>query len=333
MRVAATTPGKLVVLGEYAVLTGAPAIVVAVDRRCRAEVGPSEDESCHLGIRAPDPVEMSFPVGAASGVPLVDLVVGADEAGSGCAWRANVDSSDFFDGQLKLGIGSSAAALTSWAAAWSVFSRQNGAAQDAVTLERLIGLHRALQGGSGSGLDVAASLRGGALIYRLEAESAPSIGSVELPNSVGFTAVYSGRSAATGDLVAVFDEWRRSRPVEAAEQLQRLTEIAEEGCAAAGSADAQTFLAALGAYGKRLDALGRSMGAEIVTREHREISRHAEEFGVVYKVSGAGGGDLGVAFSADVEALDAFRGAVGATYRVVDFAIATTGLTIEESDE
>ena len=36
MAIVARAPGKLVALGEYAVLEGAPAIVLAVDRYCEA---------------------------------------------------------------------------------------------------------------------------------------------------------------------------------------------------------------------------------------------------------------------------------------------------------
>jgi len=333
VKVRATAPGKLVVLGEYAVLAGAPALVLAVDRRCQADIGPSEDERCQLRIRAPEPRETSFPVGTTSGVALVDLVTSALEAGGPLAWRADIDSSSFFDGETKLGIGSSAAVLAAWAAAWSVYAGTRRLSHDLPSLEALIRLHREFQGGSGSGLDVAASLFGGAITYQLMPDSAPDVGSVQLPNSVGFTTVFTGRSAATTDFVSMFDDWRVAQPAEADRQLQALERISADGCAAAREDDADEFLAAIAAYGQRLDDLGRSMGAGIVTAEHREIARHAKRFGVAYKVSGAGGGDLGVAFSADPEALAAFKEAAGEKYGVVEFRVDTTGLSIEEEPD
>ena len=81
MAVFAEAPGKLVILGEYAVLTGAPALVLAVDRYCRAEIAPSEDEFCHLCISAPDPKEISFSPGSVSGVDIIDLVTATDDTG------------------------------------------------------------------------------------------------------------------------------------------------------------------------------------------------------------------------------------------------------------
>ena len=333
MRVRATAPGKLVVLGEYAVLTGSPALVLAVDRHCQAEIGPSENQHCHLRICMPEPEELTFPAGTLSGVALVDLLTGVEDAGNESAWRGSVDSSGFFDGQAKLGIGSSAAALTAWAAAWSVYTGKGHIARDAAGLETLIGLHRAFQGGSGSGLDVAASLFGGVLTYRLASKSGPRVGSVQLPNSVGFTTVFTGRSASTRDFVAAYRDWRTARPTEAAEQLQPLERIAEDGCAAVRENDADEFLTAVGAYGERLEVLGECIGAEIMTGEHREVAGYAKQSGVVYKVSGAGGGDLGIAFSANPGALAAFKEAVRVRYRVVDFHVETAGLTVEERTE
>ena len=70
----ARAPGKLVALGEYAVLDGAPAVVLAVDRYVEAAVGPSEDGSCRLMVRASEIVERRFAPDAPSGAPLVDLV-------------------------------------------------------------------------------------------------------------------------------------------------------------------------------------------------------------------------------------------------------------------
>ena len=55
MQIVARAPGKLVVLGEYAVLDGAPALVIAVDRYCTANIQLSDDLDCHLEIRSPEP--------------------------------------------------------------------------------------------------------------------------------------------------------------------------------------------------------------------------------------------------------------------------------------
>lgn len=328
----AQAPGKLVVLGEYAVLTGAPALVLAIDRFCRVEIAPSKDEFCHLRVSSSKAEEIVFSLGSASGVELVDLVTVTDDP-VGPAWRASIDSSRFFAAGKKLGLGSSAAAMTAWVAAWSTFRGKPTIGRDVTSLETLIELHRAFQGGLGSGLDIAASLFGGAITYEVLPDSAPRIGSAQLPNSVGFKSVYTGYPASTRDFVGAFNNWVTSRPKGAREQLQVLGQLAVDGCAAASENKADEFLQAVSDYGARLEDLGRHIGAEIVTAEHRELVVKAAKFDVVYKVSGAGGGDLGIALSADQDALTAFCAAVEDKYQVVDFCPDKTGLRVEELED
>src|SRR5690606_27773541 len=69
----ARAPGKAVVLGEYAVLGGAPALVLAVDRYCSASIGPRPGEISRIETRFPDPVRAEAALGGATGVELVDL--------------------------------------------------------------------------------------------------------------------------------------------------------------------------------------------------------------------------------------------------------------------
>ncbi len=329
MRVVATAPGKLVALGEYAVLDGAPALVLAVDRVAAASIEPSAEALCRLTTRMPDAVAHSFEPGRPSGVALVDLVT--ESAGPAAAWRGTLDSVPFFAGGAKLGLGSSAAVLCAWAGAFAAHRRAAGGAAAPPTLAGLIALHREFQGGRGSGLDVAASFTGGAIVYRLEGPAKPQIGSVRLPNSVGFAGIFAGRSASTPQLVAHYRAWRTGHPEQAAAFQRRLGTIAEAGCAAARGDDAPAFLETIGEYGCALQNLGVAIGAEIVTAEHRWIGEHARRHGVAYKVSGAGGGDLGLACAVDAGALESFKQAVGGLgFQVIDFCLAELGLVVDE---
>jgi phosphomevalonate kinase len=326
--IVARAPGKLVALGEYAVLDGAPALVLALDRYAEAVIEPSPDGSCRLQTRAPAPVDTRFAPGGSSGAALVDLVTAA--AAPPLAWTATLDSTAFFAGPAKLGLGSSAAVLCAWAGAFTAFARSSGQNPPPPTLPALIDWHRAFQGGRGSGLDVAASLTGGAITFVLDPSGVPRIGSVQLPNSVGFAGIFAGRSASTPELVAHYRAWRRDRPDQAASHFRRLAAVAEAGCAAARGDDAGAFVESLADYGRVLQNLGEAIGAEIVTAEHRQIGEHARSFGVAYKVSGAGGGDLGLACSVDADALAAFTKSVtDRGFRVIKVSLAKHGLVVE----
>jgi phosphomevalonate kinase len=110
--------------------------------------------------------------------------------------------------------------------------------------------------------------------------------------------------------------------------------IAEAGCAAARENDSRGLLHAVGRYAEQLELLGLAIGADIVTREHRAIGEIARGFGLVYKVSGAGGGDLGLGIGEDPEALAAFeRAAAERGYLAVNLHLASRGLVVEERTE
>jgi phosphomevalonate kinase len=322
----ARAPGKLVALGEYAVLDGAPAVVLALDRYAEAAIGKSADASSRLTTKSAAVEERRFLPGMPSGAALVDLVASAAPA---LAWAGSIDSQAFFVNGSKLGLGSSAAVLVAWAGAFATFARSQGLALAEPRVEALIELHRQFQGGKGSGLDVAASFTGGVITFRLPRPGSPQIGSVRLPNSVGFAGIFAGRSASTPAFVAHYGAWRRDRPRDAAALVGRLTAQAEAGCAALEGNDAAGWLEAFAAYGRGLQDLGEAIGAEIVTAEHLEISATAERLGVAYKVSGAGGGDLGLACAADSERLEAFKTAVGSRgFRVINVSLADHGLQV-----
>jgi len=331
VRTVARAPGKLVVLGEYAVLDGAPALALAVDRYVVATLEPSRDDECCLRTLAPTPIERRFARGEPSGEALVDVVIG--DARAVPAWRGSLDSTALFDGRTKLGLGSSAAALCAWAGAWAAAGRARGlaAAAPVPALDGLIALHRAFQGGRGSGIDVAASLTGGVIEFRLDPSGMPRIGSVRLPNSVGFAGIFAGRSASTPEFVARYRDWKAARPAEAAAMFRRLSAAAEAGCAAADGEAAEAFVEAIADYGRGLLDLGVALGADIVTAEHRQIGEYARQHGVAYKVSGAGGGDLGLACAIDRNALAAFESAVRSQgFRVLELGVAERGLTVNE---
>jgi phosphomevalonate kinase len=159
----------------------------------------------------------------------------------------------------------------------------------------------------------------------------PRIGSVRLPNGVGFAGIFAGRSASTPEFIARYRAWKAARPAEAAAMFRRLSAAAEAGCAAARGEAAEAFVESIVDYGRGLRDLGVAIGADIVTAEHRQIAEHARRYGVAYKVSGAGGGDLGMACALDRDALAAFESAVREQgFRVIELGVAERGLTVNE---
>lgn len=322
---------------------------MAVDRRARARLSLlPEARDGEMRVHAPDlgvtasarltaDGALQWPDDAtATTLQLVTVVFGALSAwrrdraqaadtvtpGREDALDVQLDTADFFETPgRKTGLGSSAAltvALTGALAAWY--------GDPPPTLAGLVAAHRALQGGRGSGADIGAALTGGITVYRGADTAAQA---TQLPTDLHTACVFTGRSASTAGALARLAHWQEAEPAAYRHALDRLAETAEAGATAVTAADAEAFLAALDEYGRRLDALGRAAGIDIVSSDHRRLGNAAIASGVIYKSSGAGGGDIGIGVSRDADHIAAFRrAATGLGYRIIDLSTATQGLDV-----
>lgn len=333
MRITARAPGKLVVLGEYAVLDGAAALVMAVDRYCFAELAPADGETCRITVTGAATRTIELGLQAHSGLDVVDAVLRHWPAQRIGPWRAQIDSSALHARGGKLGLGSSAASIAAWAGAWTAYTGRGVLPRSAQTVAALVGLHRGLQSGAGSGIDVAASVLGGVLQFRLDGPL-PEAVSVRLPDGVRFVGVSTAEPSSTPDLLGRFEAWRVAQPSAAEDRIERMRRTADQGMAALGTADAGRFLEAVQRYGHELEALGGALHAEVVTPLHASIAALARRYGVTYKISGAGGGDVGLGLSTDAEALEAFAASLPNGCSAMALDVDTAGLVTEsEPDE
>lgn len=257
----ARAPGKLLLTGAYAVLEGAPAIVLAVDRYAVAE-GATHDEEAGRELRA----------------ALVD--------------PPRVDVSALYEGASKLGLGSSAAALVAGIGVRLAEAGDDLSAPDVreTIFARARAAHAAAQGG-GSGVDIAASVYGGVLEYRLKGEQA-SLAPVDLPQDLHVSAFFSGVSARTSELRARVDALRDGSPNIYAGCMDPLKDAAERAAAAVRGGDGKAFLSACLDTAHGLEALGRAADAPIVRESAKELLVLAVHEGAVFFPSGAGGGDV-----------------------------------------
>lgn len=343
MHVLASAPGKVVVVGDYAVLEGAPAVVMALDRRARVRLSDGDDGL--FCVDAPD-LDIRDARGAlaearvrwqeaddhvADRLKLVTAVIEylAGRDARPAPFRADLDTHAFFAGpdRGKLGLGSSAALVVALVGA--IAAREQREVPD---LPAMSAMHRHMQGGRGSGLDIATSLLGGVLEYRLQAGHRPAAAHRSWPRNLAFCCVWSGRPASTGDALARLADWRGRQRVEYDRHMRALTGIAAAAATALQAGDADAMLAAIGAYAVRLDELGRASGIDIVCAEHRLVADIAAACGVTYKTCGAGGGDVGMALSGDAGHLDQFaRRATAAGFQVLDAGIDPQGLDVQTS--
>lgn len=306
MRVTASAPGKLVLLGEYAVLEGAPALVLAVDRRAKVTLATISGDNWEI-VSPTLGLEASLHIGSgavewcntpASELAWLKLLFEQLPFVSGLApCRLELDSDPFYlqhaDARTKLGLGSSAALTVALLGALHALARQ-----PLPSLDACIGVHRAIQRGRGSGIDIAASLVGGLSRFELVGD-APKCTSMQQIAGLHGCCVFSGRSASTGALLGAIAGWREREPAEYARHLHELATISSRGVDAVANSDAAIFLSSLHDYAQALGRLGEASETDIASREHRTIGALAEECGAVYKSCGAGSGDVGITYAVD----------------------------------
>jgi phosphomevalonate kinase len=282
--VKARAPGKVVISGAYAVLTGAPAIVSAVSRYVLADSERAAQKA------TPE-------VAAAFG----DSVL--------APW---FDASELRSEGEKLGLGSSAAILVASLAARELErSPQNDDELARRIFEPALRAHRHAQGG-GSGIDVLASTYGGTLVARRSAEGLDFLRG-SLPADLVIEVWAAGVPATTSALVGAVERLARENPSVFARVNAVLTEAAERAVSAMDDGDG--FIRALEAQASGLLSLGEAAGVPIVTPSIVELGTAARSQGAVVLPAGAGGGDVAlyVGRGAPTPALVEQRDALGHT--------------------
>jgi phosphomevalonate kinase len=224
--------------------------------------------------------------------------------------KLDLDTTAFFDAggneRLKLGLGSSAALTVALAGALTGPREQTGAVELS-WVQALVELHRALQGGLGSGIDVAASVCGGVTGYELGAGgSVAGIVPIQWPQEIHHLCVWTGKSASTQSFLDRLQQKRASAPGGVDKALDRLGAVSERGVDALARNDPFRFLDAVDRFWEALDVLGRVIEMPIVSESHRLLRELGTRCGVHYKPSGAGGGDFGICFGTDEERIFEF---------------------------
>lgn len=297
-------PGKAMWLGEYVVLDGAPALVSAVDRHAVCEITPNrastEDQSIILetslsparwalrdraGVVSETDAE-EFRLLRAVVETLAEAGVALPDAGASYHF-----STDALNAESKLGLGSSAAV----AAVATVALSAGDAPQlrDAASVfELALRAHHRFQGGVGSGSDVAAACFGGVL--RMKAGQPPRRLDVALPSTI---VIYTGESADTRAFVRAVTAQRDLPEVRRALASMRAHAIAGADALEAGALG--DFLDAVRAFHRDEQALTASSGVPVVTPAIAQTVALMEQCGGAAKASGAGGGDIVIAFFDD----------------------------------
>ena len=318
-------PGKVVISGEYAVLDGAPAIVSTLKQKVNITIQKSDKKH---NVYTTSVLEGVFPFTTDD-----DANVLWPEADPGVfglllqhafkilkpklkekLWIA-VDSSEFFrttkDGTaIKLGIGSSAAVSVGITQALSQYQAIRSSPENLLTQANSI--HQGLQGKQGSGIDVACCFADQGVIECTKDSVKNHTWSIlNWPNGLHLKALTTSQYGSTNRLVANYQRASNLYPKEFRSALDQFLDITQSLSNAWKSEDVDLIIDLLSAYDAQIKKLDKIGDIGIYTQVHADIQNIASTHNVFYKPSGAGGGDIGLAFSSSLDALSDFSDAIG----------------------
>lgn len=356
MTVTATAPGKLVLFGEYAVLEGAPALVMAVGTRAQAVFARASSRALPLWhVHAPTldartTLEAHHgqlrPLAGAQVPEVLGLVVAlmaeVFARSNGCLppGTLTLDTQAFYRGSAKLGLGSSGAITI---AAWHALAEAAGqpAAGPQTTLAELRALHSGQQGGLGSGVDLAASLMGGVVRYQLNQAAGvhtevvgPLSATLVRPlRDLHILPMWTGKPASTGALLQKFAAFKDATPQAYWRTCEEMALISRAACELWALGEVTPLLPLVTRATSALETLGRSMGVDLITDTHRQAAASAQACGAVYKPSGAGGGDFGLLFAMSLRSLNkASRALVAQGLTPMTQELGGRGLSVHKKD-
>jgi phosphomevalonate kinase len=302
-------PGKLFLAGEYAVLEGGVAIVAAASRYALAQFQPDLAPASTLVAEATTRARAALGEVAAA-VPEGSALVSTD--------------SFSLDG-VKLGLGSSAAAAVAAAGALLEYAGLSLAVNRELLFSVADAAHRAAQGGVGSGADIASAVYGGYVRYVRLPDTAPVITRVLPPADLHVVVFWTRTAAGTARLVTEIRGFAERAPQGYAERMGALRAAADAFAEAFAAGDTRGVVRWADACHQALTALGAAAELPIVTGGVARAAELARSLGGAAKISGAGGGDLGVAFFTDERAARDFTARCPDGLLVLDLQLGATG--------
>jgi len=283
-----SAPGKLVLAGEYAVLDGHAAWVTAVDRRAVVKHDLVPASSTSLRVSSHSRAEQSLDDDVDDGFfDLVRAVV--QQSSLSVSGVLHVDTRDM-EREEKLGVGSSAAVAAAIAHALLSTTTATPKVDDVHALAHAA--HLAFSSGKGSGIDVAAACYGGCVAFKKGPPIVVQAAPLDV-TGVDVLVVFTGHSQSTRAFVQKVQEHQQAHPEAHDDVVAQLSAAAQKAMACKKP---EELFAAIDDAAGAMNRLGDVAGIDIVSQPHQNIIDIAHRHGGAAKPSGAGGGDVALAF-------------------------------------
>ncbi|MEZ4254222.1 MAG: mevalonate kinase [Polyangiales bacterium] len=284
----ATGLGKVILLGEHAVVYGHAALAMGLDRGASAEgvlgVGASElrlpswDRTVRADRSSDEPLARAFAAIVGEGAPVVVTANAAIPAGAGLGCSA------------ALGV----------AVARAVGEARGETLGDAEAIERAMAWERVFHGNP-SGIDATLAALGGVMLFQ---KGAPAV-RVRLRGPLVAVVADTNEPSATKDMVESVRRQREEDPARVAKVFDGIEALVRNGRASLEAGD-------LGALGKLLDLNQTLLASLLLSTPSVErlvaAARGAGALGA--KLTGAGGGGCVVALAGDAASADRIEAAL-----------------------
>ncbi len=220
----------------------------------------------------------------------------------------------------KVGFGSSAAAVVAAVAAlFRFYGREIESKEAEETIYKLATIaHFFAQGKAGSAFDVAASTFGGATVYTRfdpgwltkkmaagenikavceEVWPGFSVESLAVPEDFRLWVAWTGDSASTSAMIKQMAVFKETNPAEYAKIYSGVGSLVKQLIGEWKKGNRKEVVALLNKNQQLLAELSEKSGVSILTPQLQQLATIAQKAGAAGKLSGAGGGDCGIAVS------------------------------------
>jgi len=324
-------PGKLILLGEYAVLEGADALVASVDRYVVVEISSSSNTFCQISSNLINE-SFNFTVDKNGKIKsdndqseqlLSTMKFVLSIINKTCqhiltsgfqiqSFNLEIDTSQFYinNNQDKIGLGSSAALTVALIMSLAKFHGADKILfKDKYDLFRFAyDTHFFVQGNRGSGVDIAASVYGGINVYNIKSsvdeDKIRQIIPISILEELYILTIWSGISVSTRKLLVEVENFRSRYAKNYEGTISRLSTLSSSGCESYAEKKQADFLDIVKDYYEVLKNFSILSKIPIISDVHKKIAEIVYGSGGIYKTSGAGGGDIGIAFSDSKKTLE-----------------------------
>jgi len=302
MRVEESAPGKIFLSGEYLALEGSLSTLLPTKQRAKIII---EDSKCSTNVLYSLPLGKSYAFEVNDSFDIewlddhpIEMGVFIEKAIilmqiKPAMKKFTIDTTDFYSQRRKIGIGSSSAISSALIKAINKYFHIGQTKE--MIIDSALSLHHRKQNSLGSGLDViASSLDSGLIECDIKKAKQKKWTKLVWPSDLLIKGVITNEQSDTKKMIEKYlkghiknKEFFLALKTDADLILKQLSLSWK-------SKDSETILALMKQYNVLMQQLDEKYHLGIYTKEHQALANLTSQSGLLYKPSGAGGGDLGL---------------------------------------